>query len=248
MDTLQEKICSKCAILKTLDEFGKNKTHKDGHASACLSCEREVKRVWYYANSEKSKASNKRWAAANLEKSRAIKRKWRRNNLEQGRKWIAAWRAADPERSRAKRRKDYAAHPETERASAIARRAKNPKKANAQNKIWRKNNPKKVAALKQRRKAAEAGVPINDLTNAQFEEIKAAQKQRCAYCGKRRKLTREHVIAVINKGSNTVPNVVAACRSCNSQKHTGPPPIPVQLNLLTVAPQKPYKPSAKKGS
>lgn len=32
--------------------------------------------------------------------------------------------------------------------------------------------------------------------------------------------------------------ITGACSSCNSKKHTGPPPIPVQPMLLTVAPRK----------
>jgi 5-methylcytosine-specific restriction endonuclease McrA len=49
-------------------------------------------------------------------------------------------------------------------------------------------------------------------------EITARQKGRCACCKKRRKLTVDHIIALINGGSNWPRNIQMLCKSCNSKK------------------------------
>lgn len=41
----------------------------------------------------------------------------------------------------------------------------------------------------------------------------------CVYCGKHRELTLEHIIPLIDNGTNEFGNLVLACRSCNSAKN-----------------------------
>lgn len=89
---------------------------------------------------------------------------------------------------------------------------------NAWNPGWRRANADKVRAKDQRRRARILASPVNDLTARQWRNIKAAYRHRCAYCGKRRPLTMDHVIPLSKGGSNTASNVVPACRSCNSSK------------------------------
>lgn len=90
---------------------------------------------------------------------------------------------------------------------------------------YRRENPEVMAAISQRRRARQQNAPVNDFTSEQWTEIKAAYKQRCAYCHKRRKLTVDHVVPLSRGGSNTASNIVPACRSCNSSKNAGPAPI-----------------------
>ena len=42
----------------------------------------------------------------------------------------------------------------------------------------------------------------------------------CAYCGATGALTMDHVLAIHNGGTNTVHNIVPACKRCNSSKGT----------------------------
>ena len=58
------KRCSKCRIIKTLSEFNKTKTNKDGLSYLCKNCNRETSREYrkrnkdrYYANQKKSRES-----------------------------------------------------------------------------------------------------------------------------------------------------------------------------------------------
>lgn len=102
----------------------------------------------------------------------------------------------------------------------------------------------KATARRHERRAAIKGAPINDLSAAQWREIKAAYGYRCVYCPadckqcrqKTHKLTQEHITPISKQGSNTVSNVVPACLSCNSRKNDGDPLVPVQPLLLTIAP------------
>ena len=81
------------------------------------------------------------------------------------------------------------------------------------------------------RKEREAGLP-NTLTGDEWKDIIASYGGRCAYCRKKCKLTIDHIIPVIRGGATTKQNVVPACRSCNSKKNAGPPPVPVMAVLI----------------
>jgi 5-methylcytosine-specific restriction endonuclease McrA len=124
-------------------------------------------------------------------------------------------------------------------------RLKNPAKYKAEGAAYRAAHPVYFREAAKRRRAQQAGAPVNDLSPAQWEEIQVAQKHRCYYCQKRCKgrLTQDHILAISKGGSHTVHNVIAACSSCNNRKHKNAPPIPVQPFLLTVAPvRKHYNP------
>lgn len=58
------------------------------------------------------------------------------------------------------------------------------------------------------------------LTAEQFEAICVAQHGRCAKCGKKRKLTIDHVIPLSKGGTHTADNVQGLCRHCNATKFT----------------------------
>lgn len=42
---------------------------------------------------------------------------------------------------------------------------------------------------------------------------------RCAYCGYEAKLHADHRMPLVRGGSNTIDNILPACRSCNSRKN-----------------------------
>jgi hypothetical protein len=101
-------------------------------------------------------------------------------------------------------------------------------------KLYKQANPDIVQRNNEKRRANKANAPINDLTPAQWRMIQEVQDHCCAYCEKRckGKLTKDHITPFEKGGSHTLHNIVAACRSCNSRKHTGPPLKAVQPLLL----------------
>lgn len=149
--------------------------------------------------------------------------------------------AADPERHKAARAANWkrpgvrdreiarmkakrAADLEGWRQYAAASYVKHRPKRQAYAKVYRKANPDKHREWTERRRARKANAPVNDLTAAQWREIKALYKYRCAYCHKKKPLTQDHVLALNNGGSHTFSNVIPACRTCNSRKGTRPAP------------------------
>ena len=102
----------------------------------------------------------------------------------------------------------------------------------AKSRQWGRDNPDKQLAKKQRRRARLAGCP-NTLTLDEWNDIKRRFGYQCVYCGKQgAKLTRDHVTPLSAGGDDSPSNVVPACWSCNSAKHVGPPPRPVQTLLF----------------
>jgi 5-methylcytosine-specific restriction endonuclease McrA len=87
----------------------------------------------------------------------------------------------------------------------------------------------------ERRRARKASAPVNDLTAAQWKEIKARFGHRCAYCGvKPKTLTQDHITPLSQGGSHTASNIVPACITCNAKKGTKAVLAPVQPLLLTL--------------
>jgi 5-methylcytosine-specific restriction endonuclease McrA len=96
--------------------------------------------------------------------------------------------------------------------------------------------PELARARRNRWRARQRQAPVNDLTAAQWREIKAAYNFQCAFCGKTsQRLTQDHLTSLSKGGSHTVMNVVPACQSRNSRKSAGPVLVPVQPLLLTVS-------------
>lgn len=50
------KVCSKCRLDKSLDEFGNNKTKVDGKQTCCKACVKTINAVYYKATPEKNEA------------------------------------------------------------------------------------------------------------------------------------------------------------------------------------------------
>lgn len=92
-----EKLCGKCAILKPLSEFNKNKNRPDGLAWECRQCNRARSKEKFLENKERYNANNrahyeghkefykekaKKWSAENKEKRGEISRQYVKNNPE----------------------------------------------------------------------------------------------------------------------------------------------------------------------
>lgn len=75
-------------------------------------------------------------------------------------------------------------------------------------------------AIKARYKARKAQLPAT-LTPQDWQNIKDGFDHRCVYCNRQmQRLTQEHIIPVSKGGGYTPDNIVPACASCNSRKHT----------------------------
>jgi len=72
------KKCSGCKVVKSLDEFSKDKTGKSGRHAHCKECWKQ----YYEANREKLLEYNKQWAKDNKEKKAEYNRQYNQDNKE----------------------------------------------------------------------------------------------------------------------------------------------------------------------
>jgi rubrerythrin len=173
------------------------------------------------------------------EKQIAYSKLYNEQHKEERKAWRRVHTIIHQERLREYRKQYNAEHRKENSAQHKEYTAKNREKINASAKKYRESHPEQLVINHARRRARLANIAVKDLSAAQWREIKDAYQHRCAYCGKKQKrLTMDHITPVIHDGCLTVWNIVPSCKSCNSKKNTGPPLIPVQPLLLTIAPSK----------
>lgn len=84
---------------------------------------------------------------------------------------------------------------------------------------WKAKNPGRMAHLKAMRYARERNAE-GSYTFEEWEKLKAQFGNKCAFCRKETKLTRDHIIPLSKGGTNYISNIQPLCRSCNSKKNT----------------------------
>ena len=243
------KTCTKCNIAKPIEAFSfyheKDKPKK--RRGQCLACYNATTRAryalsptkhkhesleYYYRNKNKVLARKKIYVENNKAEVHAANKQWRDKNKtyiqikqqqwhEDNKEYIKEYerkRRQDKKEELSQKKKAYvAAHREQVRERM---------------RRWVKNNPDKIRAMHAKRRAHLHGAPRNDLTPQDWEDIQAAYKYRCIYCGQKAKLTQDHITPLSKGGSHTKANVVPACRPCNTRKKDRALTIPIQPLLL----------------
>lgn len=129
---------------------------------------------------------------------------WFKNHAEYNRANVRKWRLANPDKETANRDRWKLANPE---------------RYNDHRRRWAKNNPESRLAAFHRRRAREIGGG-GSYTAAEWLDKLALFASLCAYCGVDEKMTVDHMTPLLRGGSNDISNIVPACGSCNSRKHT----------------------------
>lgn len=146
------------------------------------------------------------WRHRNPERVLQNGRNWRHNNRERLREIKRVWNKANQEKVSRQKRASRQRHPP---------------------------HPDKIRNKNARRKARRLAAPRNDFTVAQWQTMKDLLHSCCVYCERHmERLTMDHLTAFTLGGSHTLWNILPACRSCNSRKHTGTVLRPVQPFLL----------------
>lgn len=198
---------------------------------------RRIKMRGYNAKSrakypEKSRARVAAYRLTHQEQIREKMRRWKAANKEH----LSAYQAAHREEMRLYQRDYYASHKKEWYEKGKAFRLANPEKSHIYEKRYFAKYPEQYQVRNSQRRARKREVSINDLTRQQWQEIKDAFDNRCAYCHRRMKnLSQDHITPLGPEGPHTLHNIVPACRSCNSKKGRKAPPVPVQPLLLTLA-------------
>ena len=76
------KICNKCDIEKSIDEFPKCKRNKSGYLNVCKICNSNYKSEYYLKNREEILDKNKKYAKCNRSSVKSYKSKYYKENKE----------------------------------------------------------------------------------------------------------------------------------------------------------------------
>lgn len=127
----------------------------------------------------------------------------------------AEYRKRHSETIKLEQRNNYERNKEKRIAYANARIKQNPKRHAEYMSISKKRNHLAVAANTRRRNARRKANGIYKVTK---KELQRLAQTPCFYCGSKERLTVDHVIAIARGGTDSIGNLVSACKSCNSQK------------------------------
>jgi len=233
LNTIKTKKCNKCQVEKSVEEFYKDKTRKDGLCSNCKNCtkaykeaNREVialrKKAYNQLNRKAIAEQKKAYNQANSEAIALRRKAYNQANKEQ----IKAYSQSNSEkialRRKAYRQANYV-------ALAVKMKAYNQlnRKAIAEQKKAYYQTPMGKAVRKnighRRRSIKKQG----DVTTQQLLELEQNAKV-CYWCGislKNKKVHIDHYVPLSKGGEHTLSNLVVSCSKCNLTKNAKDPII-----------------------
>lgn len=80
-----------------------------------------------------------------------------------------------------------------------------------------RRHPKRISHLKARRYARERGA-VGKHSLEEWNNLKIEFNHKCAFCRKKKPLTKDHIIPLSEKGTDYIDNIQPLCRKCNSKK------------------------------
>jgi len=187
------KLCVRCKIEKSTNDFPKEKRCNDGLASWCKDCYKDYRRQWEKDHKEKRVQYFKDWRTGDQKE-----RQQKRVNERCRDRW-----ANDPEyreRKNQQKRENNQAHYGIDP-------------------VWTAKHKKWGLSNRHKRRAIENGLSEHH-THDEWIALCKKYGNRCLCCGKKNKLTLDHVVPLSLGGKDTIDNIQPLCGSCNSKKHT----------------------------
>lgn len=77
------KTCTKCGVVKPLDEYGRNKSKRGGRQTECKTCAAERQRRYREENLEREAENTRRYREKHREEIAERHRRWREANREE---------------------------------------------------------------------------------------------------------------------------------------------------------------------
>lgn len=127
----------------------------------------------------------------------------------------AEYRARHADTIKVEQRANYLKNREARIAYANARVYADLERHARYSAISKKRNHIKIAADSRRRRAR---IKQNGVYLITTKELYRLYSSKCFYCGNSGKMTVDHVIAIARGGTDSIGNLVPACKSCNSRK------------------------------
>ncbi|MDP4158382.1 MAG: HNH endonuclease [Bacillota bacterium] len=223
---MKRRICCRCKneLPATNEYFQKDRTKKDGLKHCCKECNKKHRQE----NKEKIAERNKKYRQENKEKRMEYNQRWREDNQDHVKAYYSQYHQMNKEKRLVAKKKWR-----EENKGKISEYYKKYRRGNA-DKIkqycednkehlrcyhgeYQRKNKERVREWHHKRVTREKSLP-NTLTNEQWEEKRKKFDYKCAYCGKKSLLHREHFIPISKGGGYTYSNILPACKFCNSSK------------------------------
>lgn len=203
--------CSKCerTLPATKEFFHKGKDNKFGLKSKCKECRSVEKKIYREKNREKLNQQMKEYHKLHRDREREYQKKYYEENKDKIKLkravWWKNWYQNNKNGVSKKHKIRYLENREYE-ISKVRKYQKTEK--------GRINTIIQV----QRRKARLKGLP-NNFSSQNWKICLEYFNYKCCYCGRKKKLTKDHFIPLSKGGEFTKDNILPACLSCNISKH-----------------------------
>lgn len=207
---MHTKICNKCLLEKTIDQFGKATGGKYGVRATCTPCRAIQKSIYYELNKNDINARRKIYRLNNSEKIKQQKLIYRLNNKDFIANQDRKYRKEHKEQIAQQRALYYQNH-KNERSNY--------------HKEWRNTDFGKayVKASNHKRRALERNAS-GSYTAQDVLKLFDTQNGKCIYCKIRlyksgnNKYHIDHIIPLIKGGNNDKYNLQLLCKTCNVKK------------------------------
>ncbi len=186
------------------------RTVAGGH---CVECHKIADSKYYETHTaeilKKDSVRHKKWRAENRERILEKEAAWREKNRDHIRAYTLAWQRKNRGKMREYTRSWYAANPERHAQFT---------------KAWKQANPTSSAIYTRKRRALRLGAE-GAHTKDDIKRIFNGQRGKCAYCcaSIKNRFHVDHIVALINGGSNWPKNLQLLCQPCNQKKAKSDP-------------------------
>lgn len=220
VDDITTKFCSGCGETKSVSEFSKDSTKRNGFSSRCKCCRRKSNAQWRAKNQDKVKALNAGWRSKNIE----YLAKYRAANADRQRMYDARRIKENPDRERQRHAKYRAENPDKVRETLFRYREANREKLRKKSEKYRLNNLDKHRIYAHNRRARERANE-GKLSTGLAEKLFKLQRGKCACCGKPlgSNYHLDHIMPIALGGKNEDSNIQLLRSACNQQKHAKHP-------------------------
>jgi hypothetical protein len=175
---MANKICSKCKTGKDTSAFHKKTGSKDGLASQCASCVKEINRAYRQANRVKISERKKAYSAKNRDALTEKTRAWRLANKERYDATVAAWRLANQSKISENGKAYYLKNKEEILAYAKTYSSENSDKRKTYSKAYRELESSKIKLSENRKRRKQEDPAFRLITNRRSRRSAAIRGNR----------------------------------------------------------------------
>ena len=183
----------------------------------CKECHRLAQRKWDNKNRDRLREIKKDFHRRNPEKAYEYTKRWRDNNPEKAREIKKNWRKNNPEKVKKHKHNFYVRNKEKIYEHQKEWNEKNKNKRMKMRQKWARENRGLLNASRNKRRANKRGSG-GSFTADEWNELCKKYDNKCLSCGKKKKLTVDHIVPVSKGGSSNISNIQPLCQSCNSKK------------------------------